>query len=108
MSATVYFIADGNFNRDGTPVKIGYTGDVKKRLRQLQNAHPKPLTLAFGLTHEDLKAVRDLEKALHRFFRSDLIQGEWFRATPEMRDFADVVYENPDIAIELVWDKLGW
>ena len=45
MFERVYFIAAGDITVDGTPVKIGYSGDPTGRLIDLQGAHHAELEL---------------------------------------------------------------
>lgn len=63
-------------------VKIGYTGDIFKRLAELKS---------MGGAHAELIGVvpgtRQLEKSLHRIFKSDRQRGEWFQISDEIRRF---------------------
>lgn len=72
----VYFI---QCNDD---VKIGYSADVKQRLRALQTGNPTMLTLL-----ATMKGDRTTEAYLHNIFASDRIQGEWFRLSQHIHDF---------------------
>lgn len=77
----VYFIAAGNFDRR-TAVKIGWTdGQPERRLATLQSAHHTQLRLVTAVP-----GSRRLESALHRMFSGSWIRGEWFWATPAMRE----------------------
>ncbi|MDX2658268.1 GIY-YIG nuclease family protein [Streptomyces scabiei] len=58
-------------------VKIGYGGDPKKRVTQLQIGSPTPLILQW--VHE---GSEDLESHLHAVFKEHRIRGEWFDLTP--------------------------
>jgi hypothetical protein len=68
-----YFISDGD------AVKIGYSTDPGKRLRALQTAHPKRLTL--------LGVCSFKESELHEKFHGLRLHGEWFKLTPELEQF---------------------
>lgn len=74
---SVYFIqaADGY-------VKIGRANDVDFRLRALQTAHAKELTLLRSI---DGDAVEEWE--CHYVFRDARIRGEWFEFREEMLTF---------------------
>ncbi|WP_412104407.1 GIY-YIG nuclease family protein [Streptomyces europaeiscabiei] len=56
------------------PVKIGKSGDVLKRLRQLQTASPVPLQVWWQRETTD----PGLEGKLHRHFAAQRLSGEWF------------------------------
>lgn len=71
----IYFI----LNRHARAVKIGKSVDPLKRLEHLQIGSPTPLEL-LGIvdgSHEE-------ERAYHRQFASDRLQGEWFSASEGM------------------------
>lgn len=56
--------------------KIGYSGDLEKRIRQLQTASPTGIKLLFSL--ETPYAYR-IEQALHRRYASKNSNLEWFK-----------------------------
>jgi len=58
----------------GPFVKIGRADNIRRRLRQLQGAHPEPLTLVAVLSQNP-----DDEKLLHDRFALLRQRGEWFR-----------------------------
>ncbi len=60
-------------------VKLGWTANPAKRLRDLQIGCPLALTLLWVLPTSDAPGV---EAALHRKFRDRQIQGEWFDLGP--------------------------
>ena len=71
----VYFI-----EATGTPfVKIGYTSDIKDRLKKLQTASPYELR-ALVCMRADLVE----EQRLHERFKSVRVRGEWFERCPEI------------------------
>ncbi|WP_398871215.1 GIY-YIG nuclease family protein [Streptomyces mirabilis] len=57
------------------PVKIGKTGNVGQRLRQLQTASPFPLQVWWSRETAD----PELEAKLHRHFADKRVSGEWFQ-----------------------------
>lgn len=65
---------------DGGPIKIGYTGNVRKRLSGLRSSNPTYLIL-LGVMDGD----REMEKHLHGKFKK--IQGEWFEPARKLFDF---------------------
>jgi hypothetical protein len=75
----VYFIEAG----PGGHIKIGVTADVVARQRDLQAANAKPLQLIVCVdgTHKD-------ERRLHRRFKSERMNGEWFKGNGAVRGFA--------------------
>lgn len=62
----VYFISDGN------RVKIGYSNDIDKRLRELQTGSSNELTVV-----NCLYGNYDTEKIAHKYFKSQNVIGEW-------------------------------
>lgn len=74
----VYFIDDG------TAIKIGFATDVEKRLLGLQTSSHRTLTVLLVVM-----GSRQLERRLHRKFRSDHIRGEWFHRSDALLAFID-------------------
>jgi hypothetical protein len=64
--------------------KIGITGDLEGRFRNLTDGSPVPLTILYSFDGR----ARD-EAALHWRFLADRSHGEWFRVTDEMRAFVE-------------------
>ncbi len=58
---------------DGEKVKIGYSKDPLKRLKQLQVGHPKYLRLL-----KVYNAPNWVEKRIHYILHLDCTRGEWF------------------------------
>ena len=69
----------------GTPVKIGRTEDVDRRLADLQTANPMTLRVLF--IHDG-----DCEAELHRLFAEDRIQGEWFHFSTGIRRYIEACW----------------
>lgn len=61
-------------------VKIGFATNPHKRLRDLQIGCPLPLTLLWTFLTDN---APELEAALHRRFRAQRTQGEWFDLGPD-------------------------
>ena len=74
----IYFIRHG---KNGA-IKIGYSLNVSKRLKQLQTSHFETLEL-IGCVFGDVV----LEKKLHSKFDHLHLRGEWFRAGKDLLDF---------------------
>lgn len=66
----VYFISGG----EGTAVKIGFTTDLRTRLKRLQSASPVHL-----LVLAKVEGDRALEREYHRRFARYRLHGEWFK-----------------------------
>lgn len=71
----VYFIADPAKRF----VKIGWTGNIERRLRALQLAHPEQIHL---LAH--VPGDKRTEAEWHQRFKHLRCSGEWFRLTDEL------------------------
>jgi hypothetical protein len=76
-SSVVYFVSPGD-----DLVKIGYTTNLKSRVRTLQTGHSKPLEILLVLDGN-----HDLEQELHKQFSKRLKRGEWFRLSGEISKF---------------------
>ena len=66
----VYFLQ----SEQGGAIKIGYTTDIRKRIKTLQTAHPFPLKLLLAINGN----IED-ESKLHKEFKPFRLCGEWFR-----------------------------
>jgi hypothetical protein len=64
-------------------IKIGYTRGIVGRVGELRRISPVPLTL---LGYVATPYGRSLEALLHRQYAVDRSHGEWFRASPVMRE----------------------
>lgn len=85
MKGFVYFIA----NAESGPVKIGYSLDPDKRLKQVQSGSHLRLTVL-----DRFRASEDAERLLHRLFRPTRLAGEWFEAREGILEFAARVRIN--------------
>lgn len=72
----IYIISDGEL------VKIGYSQNPTKRLKQLQTGHPKTLKLikTFDYQPQGIMTERLMEKRIHHLLRRFKVRhkGEWF------------------------------
>ena len=71
----VYIVRAGG---PGRPIKVGFTGDFRKRLSELQVGCPDPLVVIMTV-----EANRGLEKNLHQELAKWHLHGEWFLSEPE-------------------------
>lgn len=79
---TVYFVE----GKEGEGVKIGFTTDLKSRIRSLQTSTPHKLSL---LNKIEDAFVEDEYKA-HKFFSSCKLSGEWFDISED--DVEDYIF----------------
>lgn len=71
MSYYVYLITDGTYT------KIGISNNPQKRLRSLQTANPRKLSIAHTVQLESKDDASLLEFALHQYFDKARVSGEW-------------------------------
>lgn len=65
---------------DGEIIKLGYTSDIKSRIKSLQTSNSKYLFLAWKYyVGRCVKKARIAECKLHRRCRDHKIRGEWFK-----------------------------
>lgn len=74
----IYFVQTA----DNQYIKIGYAGDVQKRLGSLQTGNPNALKLVGTQPGEQAT-----ERQLHQRFGRLRAQGEWFATTPELVEY---------------------
>jgi hypothetical protein len=74
----VYFIRSA----DGSRIKIGTTGRLAHRLRQLEIEYGHGLVV-IGV----MEGFREDEAKLHRRFSHHRVEGEWFLASEELQTF---------------------
>lgn len=75
----IYFIEAG----EGGPIKIGVAIDVAARLKDLQAANPTALRLIASIPGDYCQ-----ERELHRRFKGERLNGEWFIGNGAVRAFA--------------------
>jgi hypothetical protein len=83
------------------PIKIGIAFDVGRRLRQMQNAQPYPITLLAEMPGHYLH-----ERVLHGLFKHLHMRGEWFRRDAELIDFIENVKAG-QITADAIIDPIG-
>ncbi|MEX1059424.1 MAG: GIY-YIG nuclease family protein [Methyloceanibacter sp.] len=73
----IYFIST-----DDEFIKIGFTTNLRERIRSLRTASPKRLRV-----HVAIPGTRDDERELHRRFAVHHVRGEWFKFSDAIADF---------------------
>lgn len=71
----IYFVG----SREHGIVKIGQTGKLRKRMRQLKNSSPVPIKLLAVVLGRP-----SLEGFLHDYFKSSRKHGEWFELSEDL------------------------
>jgi len=74
----VYFIQSGN----NGAIKIGYTKDVDRRIKELQTSNPEKLNLLLKVGAEP-----NDEKVMHDKFKKYCINLEWYSPSDELIKF---------------------
>lgn len=93
----VYFIQAGN-----GPIKIGWTKHTSVRLRYMQTGNAERLRLLCAMP-----GGRVLERTLHRAFRAQCVEGEWFKPCQELLALIEELklsmWRDPKNPGEAVW-----
>lgn len=94
----VYFISERQVDQgQGYPyIKIGYSKDPQKRLKQLQTGHPKKLGLEGWKVCETEEEARAIEHSIHKFFEKNRTNGEWFKLTPAVSAYIDLLHKEDE------------
>jgi predicted GIY-YIG superfamily endonuclease len=89
----VYF-----FNQLGSDLyKIGITGSITRRLREVQNGNSEPIVCRYYIECENRFDARETERELHKLLRDARKMGEWFRLS------------GVDVGlVERIWDIREW
>lgn len=70
----------------GGPIKIGVANYPNVRLGQLQTGNPERLVI-----RRQVRVNEHAERRFHALFAEHRVQGEWFRAVPEIAAICDAV-----------------
>lgn len=73
----VYFIYCGD--KESSPVKVGVTSDIERRVSSLQTGNPYQLICKAFIPCDSKEQSYRLESFFHRQFRKNRMVGEWFR-----------------------------
>ena len=78
----VYFIQA----EDGGPVKIGCTGELRGRIRDLQVGNPQKLRVVETISCGELgnHTAHWIERTIHQRLQHLYVRGEWFRDEPSL------------------------
>lgn len=63
--------------------KVGFTGNLAKRLSQLQTGNPSRLRVDRQIALGSRQEVQRLEAVVHRILQAYRVAGEWFALTPK-------------------------
>lgn len=96
MSLSGVYIA---LNQDCTLAKIGYSGDICERIRQLRCIGGSRVTPVGYIT-----GGREQESNLHRQFKIHRVCGEWFHYCDALRE---LVSDNPMPFLSSSWVMVG-
>lgn len=72
----IYFIYDGDY------IKIGYTTNIKQRLKNIATANPRKLELV-----KIIDGDNQLEYIIQEYFSNYHLSGEWFRYEGELYNY---------------------
>jgi hypothetical protein len=79
ICSVIYFLHDPLHQA----IKIGFTKNLRKRMRSIQQVMPLTKLALIGSIEGD----EDVESQLHVLFAGLHLAGEWFRDDPTLRDF---------------------
>jgi hypothetical protein len=65
----------------GGYVKVGKTGEIGQRIKELQVGNPRHLYVIFWIPHTDI------EKELEVIFKPLYVKGSWYHHDPEIDEF---------------------
>ena len=74
---------------NGTDIKIGYSSNVKRRLKQLNTGSSINLYVLCTF-----KGGRELESEIHSMFKKIRYNGEWFKADKELLEYLNSMSED--------------
>jgi hypothetical protein len=105
MNWVVYIIQQGK--KPGSPIKIGVTCNIQRRVKHLQTANPYPLVLQGAIPCYSRIDAHNLEAYFHRCMHKKRMQGEWFRGdVPLQRIINDFDKKHPTQHKCLSWKEL--
>ncbi len=85
----VYFVK----HRNQSPIKIGYTDDLSRRIYSFNNASPWGIDIIGTIETDN---APKLEKILHEKLKSFRLNGEWFEITEEYALSLISLYANKE------------
>ena len=96
IDAGVYFLLGLDTGR----IKIGYSKNVRKRVRSLQLSENAHTLCVFEGSQQD-------EKAFHKQFEQHRVVGEWFESNPELLEFISEIKLEQAINAGSNWHTLN-
>lgn len=78
----VYIFARKLDDGFSAPVKVGITGNLKRRLSKLRTGCPFPIDLYFRVDVPDRDIAREIEDGFHQCQAEHQTWGEWFDLAP--------------------------
>lgn len=94
----IYFITEGN---SINYVKIGYTNNLNRRLRELQIGNPRKLKPYFVI-----KGNYQLEQEVHKEFKDYRSIGEWFHFSAFILDYINKIREESEEILNMYNNQL--
>jgi len=95
----VYFIQQVKKKRgENMPVKIGYSNDVDRRLKDLQTGSPLKLKKRIALTFDTKREAEIVERCMHNLARTKhkALSGEWFIIRGDWKRFISSALKMAD------------
>ena len=80
LDGSVYFLEAGEL------IKIGFSRNLKNRLRTLQDALPYE-----GVLLHTIIGTERMEAFLHARFAADRVRGEWFKRSAKLLEYIDLL-----------------
>lgn len=90
---------------DSTALKIGFSSDIRKRIKQMQTGHPAKLELLWKLyVGTEREYAVKVEKMIHRLCEKERIRGEWFKlsAAKKLQEFRLKPTQSENSELEIV------
>lgn len=87
--SSVYFFPERGV--ESPAIKIGFSKDPLKRLKQLQTGHSSKIGSEGWLEHPNAQSY---EQELHAKFSKYRIRGEWFEYSEEIKKFLNELRTN--------------
>lgn len=89
MTCFVYFVQAGD---DRGAIKIGYSGDVEKRVESLRTGNHLPLRILAKFDLGSVDAAAAFEKEMHAAFIDLRLEGGWFAHDARILEVIDVLH----------------
>ena len=92
----IYFFPERG--KENAAIKIGYSKDPVKRIKQLQTGHPTKIGSEGWILAGTEKDAKRMEQVFHAMFGKERIRenGEWFKYTDRIRGFVNNLMKQKD------------